>query len=261
MINRTILIINHRSILLKIYVDDIWYTKKDWTGLENNKNEKGLFDTIDKYARKDICFIDLGAAVGWVSLYASFKFKNIIALEPNKDVLYFLKKNIKLNKIKNIHVLHGCINTHNKIIKFDHGPNFNDICFTKSTKGYNVKSYTIKKLLTLVQNKKVFIKIDIEGYEFNLLNDKKFINEIKILKPMIFISLHHGMSSFAKYKKSRFKYLKKLYNLFKILQEYILILKLFQIYNKVYLNNKKISFLFFLNPKYWRKNVNIFFHN
>jgi len=253
--------VNYRKEKFKVVLDNIWYGKKYWLDLINNKNEPITFNIFDKYSSKDVSFLDLGAAIGLTSIYASYKFKDVLAVEPNKDVLWFLNKNIKINNIRNIKVLNGCVGIENKKIIFEKGDNFNEIVFTKIKKQkYHINSYQISNLFLKIKNKKIFIKIDIEGFEFNLLNNDKFISNINTKKPMIFLSIHHGASPLLKYNRYKLNFLHRFLNLTKTFEEYKLILKLFKIYKYIYIDEKRVSKYFFLNLKYYRKDVDIFFH-
>ena len=88
--------VNFRKEKFKVVLDNIWYGKKYWLDLINNRNEPITFNIFDKYSSKDVSFLDLGAAIGLTSIYASYKFKDVLAVEPRKDVLWFLNKNIKI---------------------------------------------------------------------------------------------------------------------------------------------------------------------
>ena len=41
-----------------------------------------------------------------------------------------------------------------------------------------------------IKNNKLFLKIDIEGYEFTLLNNNNFYELLKINKPQIYLAIH-----------------------------------------------------------------------
>ena len=65
-----------------------------------------FFDYVNNTKFLKYNFIDIGAAVGAMSLYAASKFKSVIALEPDIKVFEILKNvSLNKNKFKNIKLL------------------------------------------------------------------------------------------------------------------------------------------------------------
>lgn len=138
-------------------------------------------------------YVDVGSNIGNHSIYF-LNFTNclsVVSIEGHPKTFGLLKKNIENNK------------THKPYILFDHliGDNNNDEVFIDYTDMNNIGTASIvdcnkgfkKKLHTLdsLQVKDVsLIKIDVEGYEYNVL--KGAINTIIEYKPVIFIELDKG---------------------------------------------------------------------
>ena len=112
-----------------------------------------------------------------------------------------------------------------------------------------------------IKNNKLFLKIDIEGYEFTLLNNNNFYELLKINKPPIYLAIHIGAGPLFKYKNAPFKFLQRFYNLSKTFYEYKILYKLLVNYKKIEIDGVLSSRFFFLNPSYYRKGVNIFMYN
>ena len=64
--------------------------------------EPKISELIRKYSNKDDVFVDVGANIGYHSLYASFFFKKVVAFEPLPSVFNQFKESIILNGITNI---------------------------------------------------------------------------------------------------------------------------------------------------------------
>lgn len=84
---------------------DFWqlFYLKDW--------EEETFKFIDKYQDKNKTFIDVGAWIGPMSLYASNKYKNVLAFEPDKLAYYNFIQNLSKNSISNIYLEKVCISS------------------------------------------------------------------------------------------------------------------------------------------------------
>jgi FkbM family methyltransferase len=59
--------------------------------------EDSTFDVLDQFLRMDYCFIDVGAWIGPVTLYAAAKCKHVYCLEPDPIAYSRLARNINKN--------------------------------------------------------------------------------------------------------------------------------------------------------------------
>ena len=160
------------------------------------KNEKKLFNIKNILKNnKNIILVDIGANIGSVTLPLArlFNKSNIIAIEPTIYAFKKLKKNISLNSNlnKRIKTFNFFISNNNKKVKYVHSSwNFSDDnskhkihlgSLRKNTHKIISLDGLIKKL-----NKKIhFIKIDVDGYELDVLNSG--YKAIKKYKPIIYI--------------------------------------------------------------------------
>ena len=136
--------------------------------------------------------LDCGANQGFYSIPIAGSHRNceIFAFEPSEQEIHLLKKNIKLNDFNNITPLKIAIAEKEGNFKFK-----NDNIEFHSTKGgfiidknendesntSLVKTTTIDKFIqekNIPKNKKIFIKIDLEGYDINAIyGSKDVLNE------------------------------------------------------------------------------------
>ena len=191
---------------------------------------KNSGDSINKFLIKNIVkegdtVIDIGAHIGLYSVFLSKLVGpsgKVICFEPHEQVVKRLYNNLLLNGLNNYEI-------HNYGVgDKDEEVDFNMILEEKMFEGtvnssfletekidsnyfdgkFIKKKTKVKKLDSLFNEQKIkFIKIDTEGYEFNILVGMK--NLIKKFKPIII----------AEYQTKRLKHLKIDINLFKKITE------------------------------------------
>ncbi len=174
----------------------------------NIKNEKKIFNLkkiLD--VNQKLNFIDIGSNIGSVALpLSSLYFKsNIYAIEPTFFAFKKLLKNISLNpKLKKkIKALNFMINDDKNIKKVHSSWNFYNFdtkhkIHLGSLKKINTKNIiSLNNLVKRLKKKIHFIKIDVDGFELNVL--KSGNKCIKKNKPIIHIE-------FAPYLHNEFGY-------------------------------------------------------
>lgn len=120
--------------------------------------------------------LDIGAHKGVFSIFASYFAKKgrIYSFEPFKENFEGLKRNIKLNKMKNIIVINKAVSnkTGTKDLILSDSSTKHSFYFNKDNKTKKVKVKTIS-LKDFVKQNKInninFLKIDAEGAEYNIL--------------------------------------------------------------------------------------------
>lgn len=153
--------------------------------------EEDTFEFISKNLNKKKVFLDIGAWIGPMSLYASYHSKSCIAFEPDVVAYTELGKNIKANNIKNIFTEFKSVSIYETI---QLGALFLGHSCTSSLDTRNTftsVSMSIDEILlkyNLDENNISVIKIDIEGHEEELLKDETLIN----LNVPMHISFHPG---------------------------------------------------------------------
>ena len=147
-----------------------------------NLHDESEIELLNKNIDKNSIFIDCGANQGFYSIPISGYNPNVkvYAFEPSEQEMFLLKENIKLNNFYNIETLKVAIAEKEGEFYFK-----NDNINEHSTKGgfivdddenkstsSIVKAITLNKFvsdLKISENKRIFIKIDLEGYDINAI--------------------------------------------------------------------------------------------
>lgn len=140
------------------------------------------------YLSNNSLALDVGANIGAMSeKYSSF-FKKVISIEPNISIY----KDYNARKSDNVKLLNYAVGEKNKKVSLEYyGYN---IGMFRVTKGSNINMITIDSL----DINPSFIKIDVEGYELNVLKGAQ--KTIEKNKPLIYIEYnseqyaHYGFS-------------------------------------------------------------------
>ena len=162
------------------------------------KFEQREIDIACKFIRDNDTVLDIGANIGIHALHFSRAAKRgrVVAFEPQPKTFGLLKKNIDQNNISNIIPLNLAVDTSSKFSEF----------YVMSDDAYSSLIDTGRKALvdkiqvlcapvdSLVENIDVhFIKIDVEGLEFNVLQSMEAL--IARCKPSFFAKYTKGMST------------------------------------------------------------------
>ena len=136
---------------------------------------------IKKFSNQNsLCFIDIGANFGWYTCLFSIiggENSKIFSVEPSPDNLFFLKKNIYKNKLKNISLIECAIGDKENSLPlyFANPKNPGAHSLIKDTPQQdsitNYSKVDVNTLDSLFKDLEIIhlMKIDIEGFELNAL--------------------------------------------------------------------------------------------
>ncbi len=141
-------------------VGNIYYRLMDY------EDSKFLLDTLNN---EDV-FVDVGANLGHYSMLASGICKSkVIAIEPISHTVNKLKKNLELNKLlEKVTILKYGVGDKNEELNFTTNKNvMNGVVKNGANSTTKIKVKTLNHLLKNVSP--TCIKIDVEGYEYNVI--------------------------------------------------------------------------------------------
>jgi FkbM family methyltransferase len=179
-------------------VDDAPDYKDFWGWVRNGRWEQYTFSLLDRYLTPQTTYLDLGAWIGPVVLYAAPLAGRAIAVEPDPVAFQALQRNIALNACV-VETLQEAVCGHNGVIEL--GSAWLGASTTRSNPhgGGGIGAWvegqsfttTCSKLSTLVERLHIegplFIKMDVEGAEEQILSDLEFFERHK---PLLYVSLH-----------------------------------------------------------------------
>lgn len=165
--------------------NDFWSTIASW--------EPYSFAALKQFSDKNKTFIDVGAWIGPLSLFASSSYKNVIAFEPDTKAFTELVNNIKLNNLTNITAYNvACSAETGKKLLYITTPcdSISSLVpreYPEITSTEMVNTIALDPFLRNIDNVGL-VKIDIEGGEVILLPAlADYLNEFK---PPIYLSFH-----------------------------------------------------------------------
>ncbi|WP_452226391.1 FkbM family methyltransferase [Lacinutrix cladophorae] len=138
--------------------------------------EKGTLDVIGKILKKGDMFVDVGANIGLMSIFASRTVEQegkVIAFEPNPLTKKILESNVALNKIENLKIAGLALSNENKKSKIYDRWDVNRggaslIKPSKPTNSYDIEEVKFSDYFNNGEQIKL-VKIDVEGYELDVL--------------------------------------------------------------------------------------------
>jgi FkbM family methyltransferase len=153
-----------------------------------------LVFSILKNLEKDFTFYDIGSNTGWYSMVSSIASPSskIFSFEPLKEHIMCQKETLFLNKVDDrVTIFELALSDHegHEVIRLAGSGTSLEKDFLLSD--FGTRAILVTKLDTLVQEKKLpmphFIKIDVEGYEYKVLQGAK--KTLELSKPILFIEI------------------------------------------------------------------------
>lgn len=150
-------------------------------------------------AKLDPFIIDGGANIGDTLLYFKYYYPNaeLLLFEPDKASCLFLKKNIKVNRIKNVLLIKKALS--NKVAKIKFYPDKDIVgggrgsLLAERTNSKAVPAITTK-LSKYITKPVDLLKLDIEGAETDVVSDLFKSKKLKFVKSM-YIEYHHHINN------------------------------------------------------------------
>ena len=157
-------------------------------------------------------FVDVGANFGWYTCaVASIAGANVIGIEPDPENCAALRANIDGNGLRNVVVFHGAVGAQPALLAMSRRSPGNSGTVAVAagrpapgSGGYWVGSTTLQDLLNALvqpQARPVLIKIDVEGFEPEVLNGLDFTGPFRPKNILIECDRTLGAAAWGSYQK------------------------------------------------------------
>lgn len=187
-----------RGVGITVAIDE--EDRKFWTSYANNLWENSTLDIFDEFIDLHSDYLDIGAWIGPTALYGACKSRNAYAFEPDKLAFEKLKINKELNLQleKKLHIFNYGIGKCTQKVKFYVGEGATSTSSVLSNK-YNKDNFYYVDFIDIktaieqnnIEKEKIsFIKIDIEGGEYEVLPSIISYFEETRQCPAILVSTH-----------------------------------------------------------------------
>lgn len=169
------IILNYESFKIKLDRNSSHDRDVFWDYLQGNYYDPLLSQILKSTLRVGDTFLDIGANNGFFSLLASSLVGAdgiVLAFEPTISTFRRLNENIKLNCFKNIKSFNIALGNHKGIVTFyDFGTidGSNSLVKMRGGRAVKVSMDTLDNILDQHKIKPNFLKIDVEGFEKEVL--------------------------------------------------------------------------------------------
>ena len=141
--------------------------------------------------------LDIGANIGCTAILFSNFSRYVYAFEPSPTTFKFLEKNVLNSEKKNISLQNIALGKENTDSTITFSPSNRSGGFIsnkiQASSGHQVEKIKIKKLDGLIDslgiNKVDFVKIDVEGFEKDVIDGAK--ETLQLHKPLLVLELNH----------------------------------------------------------------------
>jgi FkbM family methyltransferase len=155
-------------------------------GVESSLFYTGTYEPGTLYVMKSLLkpgdtFIDVGANIGLMSLFAASCIGpsgKILSLEPNPNTASILRRNRELNKFSSMNIIETAIGSEEGFAKIFPNNHINRggaslIRSGKGEQGIEIKVQTLDYFIGDLNLNPVLVKIDVEGFELEVLKGSK----------------------------------------------------------------------------------------
>jgi FkbM family methyltransferase len=167
-----------------------------WNLVDKGHWEGDTLEAISRLRGESDIFVDVGCWIGPTALYAATKYSRVFAVEPDTKAFAAVTDNIHVSEVNNVEVFNIAISSDDRGLTLaNHSETGGDSMTSALLVGSGTPELSIrtKSLLQLFDDcnidKRVVMKIDIEGHEFDLLMQRQLYS-IACRTSAILLSLH-----------------------------------------------------------------------
>ena len=170
---------------VKLIIDPMMPNFHFWRDVEI----EGHF-VYDNFIKDGNVIFDIGGNVGLHSAYFATKFRDtkVFTFEPLPENVTYLKKLITLNKLSNIQLIEKAVGGTSGTVYFDRDKNNHQGHITNQVSDLSVQVTSLDDFITKNNVLPNFIKIDVEGFEGDVLDG--FHQKVADSNPFVIIEIH-----------------------------------------------------------------------
>jgi FkbM family methyltransferase len=192
------IVISNKKV--EIELENDYYGKEFWKNFEARKYEPDTVSFVEDRVDNNSVFFDIGAANGAITILAAIKGARVLAYEPNPVIFNVLQRNVDLNISVNsrVKVLNCGISNNEFSLPFTQGADatvISDIAVGHKEKD-SVSTISIlslrNELERALSTEKVYVKMDIEGAEWRILEDEDCLRSMKKVNATMLLAVHPG---------------------------------------------------------------------
>jgi FkbM family methyltransferase len=178
-----------------------------WEKASTGRWEPQTYNILSKFLTSSSVYCDVGAWIGPTVLYAARQCRKVICFEPDFVAYRYLLWNLELNRLTNVTPFNVAISESPGMVQMA-GPSetLGDSCTSllgaeDRANAFEVLGLSWDRWMDLVRPEPIdFMKIDIEGFEFDLL--PRIADFLADRKPIVFLSTHGQMVDEAQQEES-----------------------------------------------------------
>ena len=155
---------------LKLIVEERY--NEFYTKLADRTWEPETFDFMQRNLDKDTVYIDVGSWIGITPGWASSLAKYVIAVEPEPYCCDVIERVISDNKLDNVTLLKGAVSESKTVDLFmvgGVGSSMSSLVPEKGVAHVTTQGIPVASIAAMAKDNPRTVKIDIEGYEYKLV--------------------------------------------------------------------------------------------
>ena len=170
-----------------------------WQLIEDGSYEPDTIDFLRRNMNEDASFFDIGAANGAMTLIAASLGATVHSYEPMMNIFQVLERNVQSNPnlMKKTSIYQAAISDYNGSLSLTRN-NSNNVISEIVIENTDMKIQSAINVLSLrnilqdFSNLNIYMKIDIEGAEYALLNDLETLDQMSNSSVILLLALHPG---------------------------------------------------------------------
>lgn len=194
--------VNLRKTDIEVDLTNDYYGAEYWDKITNRTYEPDTVGFIEDHCDKNTIFFDIGTANGAMALLAAEQEARVFAYEPDPVIFKVAERNFALNPalLSHIQIQNIALSSENGSTTFGSASD-NTVLSSIVTAGGESKKAQAIRIESLVDelakyhnnsNRKLVIKMDIEGAEWKILQNRSCIEALSKHNALLLLAVHPG---------------------------------------------------------------------